>query len=231
MTRPLAVFDIDGTLLQTVAADDPLWALAAAEALGIHDVDTDWSAYNESTDLGILVELIERHQDTPHNPLQLQAWTQRYCELLREAVVDHPAGFGRTPGVPEVFEALTARGWGVALATGTVRGAAEIKLAAANIPHATLPKATADDARAREDIIRTAVGRATGDDEPFDRVIYVGDGVWDVVAARAAGIGFVGIGTEEAADRLRAEGAGIVLPDFSDLDAVFQAFETAPVPA
>ena len=57
----------------------------------------------------------------------------------------------------------------------------------------------------------------------FDRLVYVGDGIWDVRAARRLGIGFVGIGEGDREIQLREEGAEIVLPDYEDRDAFVQA--------
>ena len=65
----------------------------------------------------------------------------------------------------------------------------------------------------------------------FDRVVSIGDGVWDVRTAIELDVPFVGIGTGSRADQLRLAGAGIVLPDYSDLDAFMTALETRVIPA
>jgi phosphoglycolate phosphatase-like HAD superfamily hydrolase len=60
-------------------------------------------------------------------------------------------------------------------------------------------------------------------------VVYVGDAVWDVKAARNLGYRFVGIGSGANAERLRREGARRVLADYLDRGTFFAA--TAPEPA
>ena len=53
---------------------------------------------------------------------------------------------------------------------------------------------------------------------PLVSAVYVGDGVWDAWACRKVGIPFIGIGTGARAEKLIAEGAVVVLRDFSDSD-------------
>ena len=48
--------------------------------------------------------------------------------------------------------------------------------------------------------------------------IYVGDGVWDVRAAEATGLHFLGVGNGSHASDLRAAGASNVVEDFTDID-------------
>jgi phosphoglycolate phosphatase-like HAD superfamily hydrolase len=69
------------------------------------------------------------------------------------------------------------------------------------------------------DILQTAIERAGqkyGQDA-FEKVVYAGDGVWDVRAAKALGIGFLGLAAGTKAGRLLEEGALWVFPDLSDL--------------
>ena len=101
-----------------------------------------------------------------------------------------------------------------------------MKLAAAGVPFEGVPAAHADDAHPREDIIRTAATRALGtSDSNFERAVYVGDGVWDVRAAAELGIGFVGIGESEAAERLRSAGSNVVFPNYLQSERFLNAIE------
>jgi hypothetical protein len=106
----------------------------------------------------------------------------------------------------------------VAFATGGWGASASLKLASAGLVVDDLPWANGDDALDRVDILRTAIARAGQKYgwNAFERVVYVGDGVWDVRAAKALGIGFLGVAIGDQAGRLVGEGASCVLPDFSD---------------
>ena len=64
-----------------------------------------------------------------------------------------------------------------------------------------------------------------------ERVVSLGDGVWDVRAAAELRLPFIGVGSGAGAERLRAAGAATVLEDLSDSDELFDALERAEVPA
>jgi phosphoglycolate phosphatase-like HAD superfamily hydrolase len=51
---------------------------------------------------------------------------------------------------------------------------------------------------------------------PIPRAVYVGDGLWDLRAARELGIGFVGVRHDADESRLRAEGAQRIVRDYRD---------------
>jgi phosphoglycolate phosphatase-like HAD superfamily hydrolase len=104
---------------------------------------------------------------------------------------------------------------------------ASFKLASAGLPVDAFPWASADDAYDRVEILRTAIqraGRHYGQDA-FEKVVYVGDGVWDVRAAKTLGIGFLGLATGNKAGRLVEEGASCLLPDLLDSVRVVECLE------
>src|SRR5262249_32624480 len=90
-----------------------------------------------------------------------------------------------------------------------------------------IPWASADDAFDRVEILRTTIQRAGQHygAVAFEKVVYIGDGVWDVRAAKALRIGFVGLAASNKAGRLVEEGASCVLPDFSDPVLVSECME------
>jgi phosphoglycolate phosphatase-like HAD superfamily hydrolase len=213
--RHLLVFDVDGTLTRTMAADTRCYAQALFERLRT-PIDTDWASYRFVTDPGIAAEAFERCLGRPPAPHELDAVRARFLALL--AAQD---GYDEVPGAAALLQRLRLRrDVFLAIATGAWSDSALLKLRRAGIAVDGLPMATGDDASAREEILRLAILRAG---RPFDRVTYVGDGVWDVAATRALGIGFVGISCDGDATALRAAGAVHVLPDLRDADRLLAA--------
>ncbi len=51
----LVMFDIDGTLTDTVNVDKECYVRSLAEACGFVDIETDWSRYEHATDARVLV--------------------------------------------------------------------------------------------------------------------------------------------------------------------------------
>ena len=119
----------------------------------------------------------------------------------------------------------------MAIATGGWRTTARLKLKVAGVPDSEIPAAHADDAYPREEIIKRAFDRAAAvSEEAFERVVYVGDGRWDVIATDRMGIGFVGLAGGDRADVLRAAGAADVRPDYLDFPAFLSAVNRRATP-
>ncbi len=240
---PLVVFDIDGTLAQTVGIDDPTFAGAFDTALGLRGFDCDWGAYPHATDSSLVVEIVKRARGTPPTDAEVHAVREAYFAKLRE----HAKVKGRfraTRGAGELLTAIRKRsGWGVAIATGGWRESALIKLTAAGLFTFGIPSVYADDALSREAITLKAIILATGfaftekDDraevllvagERFGGIVYVGDGVWDVRTARELGLGFLGVrpeGDEAGVRKLRAEGARAFVSDFEPAEELIELLQ------
>ena len=129
-----------------------------------------------------------------------------------------------TPGACELLAELENADHPVAIATGGWTPSARFKLSRSGIDWEKVPSAFACDAHPREQIISLAIDRAARlhrcTPEDFGRIVYVGDGVWDLKASRALGLSFVGIASGDRAGQLRASGAETVFEDFEDLEAV-----------
>ena len=104
-------------------------------------------------------------------------------------------------------------------ASGGWRETALFKLRSAGLPAEEVPGAFSDDDFTREGICRVSLRRAEAQHgRAFCRIVYVGDGVWDVRTSGQLGYDFIGIGRDDGAGKLRAEGATHVLEDFKDVD-------------
>jgi len=230
MARKLAIFDIDGTLTRTSGVDDDCWVRAVRLAWGIDGISTDWASYRHSTDEGIAAEVMETHAGRSATRGDLDELRDCFASLIESEAREHPQRFAPTPGAAEILKELPSRGWTPAIATGGWRRTALVKLRVAGVCVDGLPAAFADDAWPREELIRLAASRATqmhsaGGGGPIERIVYIGDGVWDVTAARARGYGFVGVAGEPRQSELRRAGATTVLEDLREVERVVDALE------
>jgi phosphoglycolate phosphatase-like HAD superfamily hydrolase len=231
-SRCLAVFDIDGTLTLTSAIDDACYIRAVREEWGIEDMSTDWSTYEHSTDNAIAAEIFRRHRGRDATTSELEALRDRFARYVQDEARRDPGRFRQVPGADAALRGLPDLGWSVAIATGGWTPSARCKLETAGVGYGNVPAAFACDARPREAIIQIAAHRAAerAGIAAFERVVYLGDGAWDARACRRLGMPFVGVGGGERAERLWAEGAGVVLNDFLDLEALVAALDTAAIP-
>lgn len=217
----LVLFDVDGTLTDTMAVDAACFLRAFEDVCGFTNVDSDWSRYRNPTDAGIFHEVFESRAGRPPSAAE----TTRFCEYfigqLRAAA--RAKSFSAVRGAPALLSRLKqSDDYRVALATGCWAESARIKMASAGMRYDDYPAASADDATRREDIIQIAAERVSGAaGKQLARAVYVGDGVWDARACRRLGIRFIGIGTGAQKEKLLAGGAAHVLPDLSDIDRFF----------
>lgn len=195
-----------------------------------HPFSTDWSAYVNATDSGILDELCRRHLGRPPTSTENESLQRAFTTELRQARREHPHAFRPIPGAREFPERCPAAGWRPALATGAWARSAKFKLEAAGLPR-NLPLASADDAHQRNAIVRRAIARAVGDNVTLNRTVLIGDALWDLVTAKTLSIPFVGIASGDRAGQLRRAGGTHIFPDFTNLSSMFEALTTAGVPA
>ncbi|MEE8500282.1 MAG: HAD family hydrolase [Kiloniellales bacterium] len=228
----LAIFDVDGTLVQSYELDGECFVAAFHEALGIADVDTDWARYDHATDPGITAQVIRERQGREPSAGELVRLQSAFRVRLAEAA-SRDGAYAALPGAAGLLAALRARAdWAMALATGGWREAALFKISRSGLDLDGLPAAFGEDGPSRQGIVRAAIARArehAGVDD-FARIVCIGDGIWDVGTATSLGLPCIGVGTGGRAERLTAAGASRVVPDFTDLEAIFNALEDATPP-
>lgn len=224
----IILFDIDGTLTATTNADNGCYERAFEKAFGFPIPTTDWHCYKHVTDIGIIQEVMENAGREPAALDAIDRFEEIYEGELAVSFAQHPAGFVEVPGARALLEILRERGIPNALSTGGMRRTALFKLRQIGVDGAAIPGAFANDAISRADIALTAIRRSGI--TPSD-VVYFGDGAWDVSTAAELGMRFVGVSREYSRDRLVNAGASTIINDYSNLDAVFQAMESATVPA
>lgn len=229
----LAIFDIDETLTRTMEVDSACYVQAFADVLGIRGIDTDWSTYKHTTDGWIARALIRKHLQREVEPDAIEKVCDRFVALLRAAHARRPQAISAMPGATALLAALRASGgWAIAIATGGWGRSARFKLDAAGLDVRDATFACADDADTRHDIVQCAVNRAAQSRQlqRFDRVVSIGDAVWDVKTAARLELPFIGIAVHEQARRLAEHGAELILPHFEPVDAFIDALQRARRP-
>jgi phosphoglycolate phosphatase-like HAD superfamily hydrolase len=219
----LVMFDIDGTLTETMKVDEECFVCSLKDVFGFDDIDTDWSHYPRTTDSGIFHDVFTSRIGRAPTAQEISRFRQHFIQLLAAASSQSP--FAPVAGADALLSRLARDGsHRVSLATGSWRDSARLKMASAGMCFDDHPAASADDALDRESIMRVSQQRAAERyGASFTSTVFVGDGVWDARACRSMGVPFIGVGTESRAARLSAEGAVCVIPDFSDADVFLRS--------
>jgi len=195
------MFEIDGTLTETMKVDEERFVHSLKDVFGFADVDTDWSHYPRTTDSGIFHDVFTSRIGRSPTAQEVSRFRQHFIQLLA-------AASSQCPFAPVVVaDALLSRlaldgSHRVSLATGGWCDSARLKMASAGMCFDDFPAASADDALDRESIRRLSKQRAAERyGEPFACTVYVGDGVWDARACKRVGIPFIGVGAGSRATR------------------------------
>jgi len=205
----LAIFDIDGTLIDSTAVDHECFVDTFEAAFGISATGIDWRDYPHHTDRGLTEEFLRRAWK--REPVEHEI--ARHRELFVRALRERIERLEEIGGAGAFIDFLQERGWSIALATGAWSESALLKLTAAGLP-SDLPLACCDACPSREEIVLKAIG-----DQRPERIVVFGDGWWDFRTARKLGLPFIGVG--------EASGATETIADFRDADAIITSCEKA----
>jgi phosphoglycolate phosphatase-like HAD superfamily hydrolase len=226
----LAIFDLDGTLTDTNAVDEECYVEAASTGLGLV-LNPDWTTYRHCTDAGIAHEALATFFGRPASAREIDCWREGFVALLEYHLAQDPSRFSAIPGAIALLSRLQEEGWHLCIATGGWSKSAELKRRAAGLPQA-VPLFSSDLHHTREAILKIAIQcmQELNGVPSYDRIVSLGDGVWDLAAAASLRLPFVGVGRGERADRLREAGARAVLSDFVDLEATLDRMMSAEPP-
>lgn len=229
----LVVFDIDGTLTLGDGLGTRCFFEAFETAFGSFGLSRRLDSYRESTDGGIAREVLETALRRAPTDEEMERVKEAYLQLLAQEIGRTPRAYRPVRGADRAVSTLLDAGeWTVSLATGNWRRAAGLKLASASIPIGDpLPAGGfGEDGETRADVLRTALRRATEQSaRTLERVVYVGDQMWDLAAARAAGVEFVGIATGGQRRALQDAGAP-VLDDFDCVEVFLERIAGSQLP-
>ena len=201
----IVVFDIDGTLTDSVAVHQKAFE-AGMRRFDFPVLDTNWSSYRHHTDTGIFEEAwAKAEMPGPADFTRLEA--QFVDDFDRELSLSALTEIG---GAGAFVESLPQAGWLPVFATGSLRHGALAKLAVLDIDYDPDLLVTASEFRTREDIVGAAItrGREKHGFVP-QRIVSIGDGLWDYFTASALDLDFIGIGVGPKADALRALGVRV----------------------
>jgi phosphoglycolate phosphatase-like HAD superfamily hydrolase len=195
----LIIFDIDGTLANTLGIDDFCFREMLKILYKIEFSEVEWQKIKDETsgtDSGILQKsfLKQFHRNPTLNEIHI--FKNGFYDLLKSKYLDNPSCFSEIPGAKAIINYLQANPeYVTAIATGSWHLSAELKLDAIGIDFNEIPLSCADNFTQRVDIIQNAIELSTKFYvfQDFEEITYIGDGVWDYISSNTLGINFLGI--------------------------------------
>lgn len=208
--RSAALFDVDGTLMDTVQLHTVAWWEALRQSgrtVAMTDIQRAVGMGSDHLLDALAGEDRDRAGDTAltsaHDALYAQFWS-RLAPL---------------EGAADLLRACAGRGLRVVLASSASGKEADVMLQALGAGDAVDAVTTADDvdsSKPAPDIVHQALDRAG---VPPGRAVFVGDAVWDLESARKAGVTGLGVltGGGYSREELLAAGAARVYRSPADL--------------
>jgi HAD superfamily hydrolase (TIGR01549 family) len=213
--RPGVLFDVDGTLVDS----NYLHALSWSRALRDAGEWAPMNAIHRLVGMGgdqLVTELIGH--ECP--PIQA-ARTKHYDELKGDMLA--------FPYAAKLLRKIHGLGLGVVLASSAPEDELRLLRDLVDADDAIDAQTNGDDvtmAKPDPEVFLTAI--ATGEIDP-DRVIAVGDSVWDIKAARAAGIGCIAVESGGFSQHELSESGALFV--YRDAKELFDQLLTSPIAA
>ena len=219
---PALIFDLDGTLVDTVYAHVFAWQRAFAEMRLPID---GWRIHRRiGMSGGLFARAAAREIGRPLADEEADALQRRHGEIYREVLPERRP----LPGAVELLAELREGGIVHGIATSGRRPEIDASLEALGVPRETVVVARGDVSRAKPEpdlFLACAERLGVGPGECY----VVGDAVWDLLAARRTGMLSVGLlsgGYGE--DELTRAGAFRVYRDVAELGASLDELGIVP---
>ena len=208
----LVIFDIDGTLVDSTAAHHAALT-KALRGFGLDPMAKPWNAYRHYTDSGVLDELYSDARGIGATPAEL---SRLDIEMRREfETLIRTRPLAEIAGASQVLEELNAAAdMRCSFATGSMRGAAALKLQALGLDAEAQILSTGSEFFSREQIVRQVLSEGMRRFGLGFNTVLLGDGAWDEKVARALDIAFVGV---ETGLHVFGPGADLIVPDLTCL--------------
>ena len=194
--RKIVIFDIDGTLLELLQAEEDAYLRAFKVCYGITGLSDDWDSYQFRTDIEIAREILNRHFARPCTISELSRVLATYSSLLQSEVYGRGITPKLIPGIKDVLDTLDRANVGLALATANPEQIARLRLEKAEIWKYFGCGAFAEDGKDKTSILSKALSRCREtyrDITSKESIVFIGDHPTDATAANTLGIHFVGI--------------------------------------
>jgi len=216
--KPLVVFDIDGTITDTVEVDDFCFVKTFHDLFDIDLNQVDWGEFKYVTDLGISNQIFEENFQRPPTNTEIESIKTHFLGLLSKRFRAEPTKFSEIPGAANFLKELKAKSYPIAIATGGWKETAIFKLEKVGVRIENIPFANSNHHYSRAAITKLSIESAKETYQiDFKRTVYFGDGEWDLVTCREIGVDFIGVDYKETGV-LKKLGAANVIEDFSDTE-------------
>jgi len=226
----LVIFDVDGTLVHSDRRDSRSFAATYQRLYDRPFPSIDWTKFPHVTDTTIFSTVIREHFKRAVDAAEVAIFQREYISRLKTERQQNGSAFQEVTFARRTVERLLQEGFHVGIATGGWLEPAKVKLQHVGIDPEQLFLSAADGKTTREAIIEQVLEQVDAQQLQPQRIVYVGDALWDVTTTRNMGLNFIGIRHKGDVDVLRQAGASHVLQDYASYEQFVEAFHNAKPP-
>ena len=209
--KNLIVFDIGGTLTDSVNQHQKAFTETLHE-IGVAKLNSEFKTFKHHTDSFIAKEIYENEKQTPITESKINKFEIGLTQKINGEKIREIKGAKKLIAMLE-----NKTDFGVCYATGSLHRPAKFKLKSIGVSFKEKKLVASDKIYEREKIVRKAIENASAfyKVKKFERIISVGDGLWDLITANNLGLEFIGIGFKNK-NVLIENGAEIVYENLTE---------------
>lgn len=227
----LIIFDVDGTLVFSEKKDSKCFATTYQQVYGLPFPTIDWRKYPHVSDTTIFKTVIQEHFNRAATEEEEESFRQKFVTNITENRKKTPAEFKAVPFAKQTIERLLEDDrFIIGIATGGWKAPAIVKLNFVNIPVDNLIITGADGKVSRDDITNETIAKARKKYNNIERIVYVGDAIWDVSTTKNMELPLIGIRRKGDVEFLSDLGVGLVMKDYEDYDTFIEGVLNVGVP-
>lgn len=218
----LIMFDVDGTLVDSMKVDEVYFVDSVKEAFEIQSVDTDWNNYPHATESCILENIIKNAHERNLEKHEIDSFIKIFHLKLENFIKTNPTELVEILGANKFINELTTKKeYAISIATGGYRETIQLKLEKAGVDIKNLPFACSHDGISREEIMKIAENKSKKlhGIEEFEEVIYFGDGLWDYKACKNLNYKFIAVTKDEK--KFNEYKLTHVIENYKDLEKIY----------
>lgn len=214
--KTLIIFDIDGTLTLSESRDSISFAESYTEVFGKDFNTIDWRQYQHVTDHTIFHSVYQEHFGQTCPPEELDRFQSQYVDSLKIGRQKNPHHFREVPGAKRLLEQLHQDDrFVLGIGTGGWRAPQLVKLDHVDISVQQIYDSYADNKETREQILQASIDESKKHHD-IQKVVYIGDAIWDFHTTNNMNLPFIGIRNKGDHEFFTDRGVRHVLTDLSD---------------
>lgn len=216
----LIIFDIDGTIVDSVKIDDECFIQSFMDLHSIDLSQSDWNDFKHVTDSGLTNEIFESHFGRSPLSEEIIELKNYFYKLLAQNSNEITEIRGANNTLNSLIDNPNIT---IAFATGGWKETALLKLSTIGFELDDLTLISSNEHFDRSEITRLAITESLSSLEldEFNTITYIGDGLWDYKTAHELGINFIRVDYSQN-NKLINAGAINIITDLTNVQQIVE---------